>query len=65
MENKEELKTLVAYLIKHNQSHVEELEGLACQLKETDPEAYKDIQESIKAYKEGNEKLASSLRKIS
>ncbi len=62
----EELKTLIAYLIKHNESHTKELEELSVALKdEGNKEAYEAVLKAIESYKKGNKELASSLEKIS
>lgn len=59
--NKKELTTLIAYLIKHNESHNKELEELASSLKDINYEAYLKVIDALKSYKEGNSFLKEAL----
>lgn len=69
MENNDtikELTALITYLVNHNESHTKELEELGESLKkEGKLEAYNDVLNAVSDYRKGNEKLKSSLTKIS
>ena len=58
---KKELLVLIEYLIKHNESHNNELFDLSKNLKNYNEEAYQKVVESIKIYKEANNKLSEAL----
>ncbi len=63
IDSTEELRNLISYLVKHNESHTKEL---AISLKSAeDSLAYNDVISAIEYYKKGNEKLSSSSKKIS
>ncbi len=65
-ESTEELEALISYLVNHNESHTKELEDLAISLKSSgNLDAYNEVMDAIKEYKKGNEKLSSSLKKLS
>lgn len=59
--NKKELITLIAYLIKHNESHNKELNEIASSLKDIDNDAYLKIMDALKAYQAGNSLLQETL----
>lgn len=52
---------LIEYLIKHNESHNKELLELADDLKMYNLDAYKKVEESMKAFSDANSKLSEAL----
>ncbi len=61
---KEELISLISYMIHHNEHHIQELEELASSLKEINEKAYEEIKKAILDFENGNHKLEDSLKEM-
>ncbi len=64
MDNIEELKSLIKYLIDHNHHHNEELIELASTLKDINCEAFDKVNEAIVLFNNGNEALKNALKEL-
>ena len=65
IDSKEKLIALLDHMQQHNVSHAKELERILDSIKELGGEkVYEDVNLAIKAYTEGNEKLANALSRL-
>lgn len=61
---KEELITLLKYMVDHNASHTHELSHIAEKSELMGKEASEELQQAIKSYEEANSRLAAVLEKL-
>jgi hypothetical protein len=65
LEDPAKIEALLAYMLDHNQHHGEEIDGLAHSLHHAgNGEAAKLLEEGVKDFEKGNEKLAKALELI-
>ncbi len=62
--DKIELTKLIAYMIRHNEHHNEELKELASSLKDVNQSAYAKVEEAIAEFKKGNHALEDALTEL-
>ena len=62
--SKEELVSLINYLIHHNEHHNQELEELAASIKGLNEASYSKVEEAIEDFKKGNASLSLALQEL-
>lgn len=62
--SKEELVSLINYLIHHNEHHNQELKELAASIKGLNEASYSKVEEAIEDFKKGNASLSLALQEL-